>query len=397
MGVDGSVLDFTSEVDTTEEGWSMTKTHFKRLLLWPVIPDFGERMDMDVCGGDAAVIQLHTALCTLHADMRVKEMICDVAEDVLRTKAEGGTGCALVVAFNATCKDVLKIRHKIAADEDGKVRRSALDGKDCKLLNADWLLLEHDELTADPPKWKKEGSKYFASLAANLAKLTGSHELLIKLGKVATCALHYARAMSELRKGPDAIRLSDGGMQGTHDRFELHARTFVMLWIEGGHNLKGYGWHLWTSLITLYRRYGCLESICQTAMEGTIGKLGRIMPRIALHACGRYDADTLAGGPEAIQAELERRRASVPKLEEAIFTELQMEMLYAVFETLHYSQKLKADYAAYYKTFPSRHRGEVDDFQFETEMRARKKDYRDKIVRERQQQALYDAWGDDNE
>jgi hypothetical protein len=310
MGVDGSVLDFTSEVDTTEEGWSMTKTHFKRLLLWPVIPDFGERMDMDVCGGDAAVIQLHTALCTLHADMRVKEMICDVAEDVLRTKAEGGTGCALVVAFNATCKDVLKIRHKIAADEDGKVRRSALDGKDCKLLNADWLLLEHDELTADPPKWKKEGSKYFASLAANLAKLTGSHELLIKLGKVA---------------------------------------TFVMLWIEGGHNLKGYGWHLWTSLITLYRRYGCLESI------------------------------------------------SVPKLEEAIFTELQMEMLYAVFETLHYSQKLKADYAAYYKTFPSRHRGEVDDFQFETEMRARKKDYRDKIVRERQQQALYDAWGDDNE
>lgn len=129
--------------------------------------------------------------------------------------------------------------------------------------------------------------------------MSGSHELLVALGRTAICTRNYAQAMRELRKGPAAIRESEGGMVGTHKRFEAHARTFVLRWIESGETLKGYGWHLWTSLITLFRRYGCLELICQTAMEGTIGKLGRIMPRIALHARGRYNADTLAGGPEA--------------------------------------------------------------------------------------------------
>ena len=46
-------------------------------------------------------------------------------------------------------------------------------------------------------------------------------------------------------------------------------------------------------------------------MEGTIGKLGRIMPTIKLHAAGRYHEDTLAAGPEAQQRELEQRRAGV--------------------------------------------------------------------------------------
>lgn len=67
MGEGGFVLDFQSDVHSTEEGWSTKKSPFKRLLLWPVVPTFGERMDMEVCGGDAAVIQMHTALCTLHA------------------------------------------------------------------------------------------------------------------------------------------------------------------------------------------------------------------------------------------------------------------------------------------------------------------------------------------
>lgn len=95
---------------------------------------------------------MHTALCTLHADMRMKEMLCN-------------TGCECAKAFNRTCKDDLKLRHRIAFDETGKVRNSALDGKDCKLLNEDWLLLEHDDLEAQPPVWNKNGSKYFRSLA----------------------------------------------------------------------------------------------------------------------------------------------------------------------------------------------------------------------------------------
>ena len=455
MGAGGSVLDFQSDVDSTEEGWSTKKQPFKRLLLWPVVPTFGERMDMEVCGGDAAVIQMHTALCTLHADMRMKEMLCNTAERALRTKAEGNAGCASAKAFNRTCKDDLKLRHKIAFDETGKVRDSALDGKDCKLLNEDWLLLEHDDLEAQPPVWNVKGSKYFRSLAEGISKMNGSHELLVALGRTAICTRNYAQAMRELRKGPAAIRESEGGMVGTHKRFEAHARTFVLRWIESGETLKGYGWHLWTSLITLFRRYGCLELICQTAMEGTIGKLGRIMPRIALHARGRYNADTLAGGPEAKQAELERRRTIVMEPEEAIFTELQMEMLFAEYEILPcrkktqgyshtlkelmikvdtaikegrltphkvynakwlkyrgymlvknvmkarvkmrasqrwaaklrrpgrtYTQKLMDEYREYYRVFPPRRRGDVDDLQYNTEMRARKKDYHDKKLRE---------------
>jgi len=108
---------------------------------------------------------MHTALCTLHADMRMKEMLCNTAERALRTKAEGNAGCECAKAFNRTCKDDLKLRHRIAFDETGKVRNSALDGKDCKLLNEDWLLLEHDDLEAQPPVWNKNGSKYFRSLA----------------------------------------------------------------------------------------------------------------------------------------------------------------------------------------------------------------------------------------
>jgi len=455
MGEGGFVLDFKSDVDSTEEGWSTEKSPFKRLLLWPVVPTFGERMDMEVCGGDAAVIQMHTALCTLHADMRMKEMLCNTAERALRSKAEGNAGCECAKAFNRTCKDDLKLRHRIAFDETGKVRDSALDGKDCKLLNEDWLLLEHDDLEAQPPVWNVNGSKYFRSLAEGISKMSGSHELLVALGRTAICTRNYAQAMRELRKGPAAIRESEGGMVGTHKRFEAHARTFVLRWIESGETLKGYGWHLWTSLITLFRRYGCLELICQTAMEGTIGKLGRIMPRIALHARGRYNADTLAGGPEAKQAELERRRTIVMEPEEAIFTELQMEMLFAEYEILPcrkrtqgyshtlkelmikvdtaikegrttphkvynakwlkyrgymlvknvmkarvkmlasqrwaaklrrpgrtYTQKLMDEYREYYRLFPLRRRGDVDDLQYNTEMRARKKDYHDKKLRE---------------
>jgi len=53
---------------------------------------------------------MHTALCTLHADMRMKEMLCNTAERALRTKAEGNAGCECAKAFNRTCKDDLKLR-----------------------------------------------------------------------------------------------------------------------------------------------------------------------------------------------------------------------------------------------------------------------------------------------
>ena len=40
------------------------------------------------------------------------------------------------------------------------------------------------------------------------------------------------------------------------------------------------------------------------------------------------------------------------------------------------------EYREYYKMFPPRRRGDVDDLQYNTEMRARKKDYHDKKLRE---------------
>ena len=77
-----------------------------------------------------------------------------------------------------------------------------------------------------------------------------------------------------------------------------------------------------------------MELIAQTAMEGTVGKLGRIMPRIKLHAAGRYSEDTLAGGEEDRQRELAKRRAGVRSTEQAVYDELCMESWNAEYEFL---------------------------------------------------------------
>ena len=83
------------------------------------------------------------------------------------------------------------------------------------------------------------------------------------------------------------------------------------------------------------RRYGCLEVLSQTAMEGTIGQLGRIMPQVALHARGRYTEDEKAAGHEAMHAALVKRRAGATSQEEAILDELIAEAVYsAEYETL---------------------------------------------------------------
>ena len=47
-----------------------------QLLLWPVLPEFDERIFAGaIVGGDADVVNLYTALCALHAEMCVSEMI----------------------------------------------------------------------------------------------------------------------------------------------------------------------------------------------------------------------------------------------------------------------------------------------------------------------------------
>ena len=178
---------------------------------------------------------------------------------------------------------------------------------------------------------------YFEALRAESAKMpgmnaTGRAELLDELQRLAICAKHYAVAMRELRSGPKAMRAKGPGK--VHDEFEREARTFIIKWVATGRSLKGYGWHMWASLPKLFRQFGCLELFCQTAMEGTIGKLGRIMPHVATHARGKYKKEDEAQGPERVQEVLEQRRAGCVPIEEAVYDELQAEATFAEYEYL---------------------------------------------------------------
>jgi hypothetical protein len=356
MGPNGELLDFRTDLDTSEPGEELRRdVSHKRLILWPVIPDFGERQMDDVCGGDNDIIQLHSALCTLHCDMRMTEMVSDAAEMPMRQHG----GKAHLDRFNQKMKNDVKIRHVIAYDsKNDKFYPVALNGKDSLILREDWLLMEADGVSENE-EWVADkceySSAYFQALAAEFAKMKDSTQLLEALRIVAICALEYARAMRELRRSPAEIRAETAKHLATlpkpttpqqakeqraqastvvHDAFDKHSRAFCIAWVASGRTLKGYGWHMWASMSTLFRRYGCMEILCQTAMEGTIGKLGRIMPHIALHARGNYTTDVKASGPEAKQRVLEQRRADAISPAQAIHDELSMEATFGEYQLL---------------------------------------------------------------
>jgi hypothetical protein len=98
-----------------------------------------------------------------------------------------------------------------------------------------------------------------------------------------------------------------------------------------GWTFKGYGYHLWNNLPTLFRRLGSLEGISQQSVEGTIGKLARLLPHIQTKPCGRYSKE-LEHDREGKLEELMRRRANLKSPAQAIAEEFMMETLETTYE-----------------------------------------------------------------
>ena len=123
------------------------------------------------------------------------------------------------------------------------------------------------------------------------------------------------------------------GPETVHATFERESKLFIATLLQAGRAraFKGYSYHLWTNLAVLFRRYGCLEILNQTAMEAKVGKIARIMPHIALSPGGRYmySLETLRGGDATIKAEYERRVANLASPAQAVTEELLQETLHA--------------------------------------------------------------------
>ena len=77
------------------------------------------------------------------------------------------------------------------------------------------------------------------------------------------------------------------------------------------------------------RKWGSLEGMCQSSVEGTIGKLARILPHLQLKPGGKYSNDIL-NAPNPTEAKLEelmRRRAMLESPAEMIVDEFNLEHL----------------------------------------------------------------------
>jgi hypothetical protein len=309
-----------------------------RLVLMPTIPQFGERT-LESTTVDAEVLNKYLALCVLHAEMRQSELVCEMVEGKLRGLVESrGAGQAWLTHFNTALRD-MKLRHKIALNAEAttsgsssKCYKTALDGGDASTLRDDWILLEHDDLDGDG-RTTKFSSVYFRAVQTALVNCGDDvEEELDRLVERARAVRHYAKAMSLARRTPDAMKLN--GIDATHDAFEKESRLFCVCWIAAGLKFTGYGWHMWTSLPVLFRRWGCLESICQTPVEGMIQKVGRIIGHVSLSPGGNYSQETRQGGPEAIARELERRRAHLKAPAQALGEELAMEFVEGEYQYL---------------------------------------------------------------
>ena len=100
-----------------------------------------------------------------------------------------------------------------------------------------------------------------------------------------------------------------GDNERTYRAFEKHATLFCVKWTILGHRHKGYGFHLWASLKTLFRRYGCMEMINQSVMEGQVGQLKKVLQHCQLNAAGDYEHDVKLMGEAAIEAVRAERQA----------------------------------------------------------------------------------------
>eukprot|EP00966_Prymnesium_polylepis_P332777 7388256-Prymnesium_polylepis.1 len=131
------------------------------------------------------------------------------------------------------------------------------------------------------------------------------------------CARHAGGAQDA--SGP--ARRSGDGVRHLRGAIEL----FTARWVKLGFSLKAYGYHMWANLPVLFRKLGSLEGMCQSVVEGTIGKIARLLPHLQMKAVGRYSKEVEAGGTAAKLAELERRRAIMNSPAQTIMEELMMD------------------------------------------------------------------------
>ena len=157
-------------------------------------------------------------------------------------------------------------------------------------------------------------------------------DFVSKLPALAEACMHYAVAMRCVRMMPEAMRAH--GPEALYGEFESHARLHGAIWLGLGQRFKAYGFHLWSNMPLLFRRWGCLELICQTPVEGMIGKIGRRLPHIQTHVCGRYKEEVKRKGPEARLAVLEARRAGLDSPAKQIYDDLFEETMAAEHEHL---------------------------------------------------------------
>lgn len=326
--------NFKSELDGTAKDIEDMTYDDVKLILWPEIPPCGERTLTDICGGNPDIAKRFMALCALHLEMRVTEFLIEVAEEPLRTGLESNAGLASrVPEFNKVLREELCMRHQITARPPpaSGLYPVACDGKDSRLLRESNAELDEADLKKPAARVTYKGCPFFSKLKELYG---GSPTYLEKLRQVAICARHFSLAMRELRRMPRDMKRQPGGAEGVRAKFEAEARKFCTHWVAMGEQHRSYGFHLWASVADFFQKWGCMELISQCAMEGTIGKLGRIMVHIKLHAAGGYDEDTLASGPEAKRAVLAAKRARVRTYEQAVHDELCMEAQAAEYEIL---------------------------------------------------------------
>ena len=318
----GGIDNFVTDVDTSQPGAYSAKPQpgaARRLVLIPHVPKFGERTLLDICGGDPDVAKFFMLLCTLHLAMRMTELTTDTSEKCLREPMMGGSVSAQLQSaldrFNRAMRDPdqgFVLRHQIQMNTATKSPyASALDGKDTRLLNTDWERLVDADLDARP--LDLSASRYFSALQkAHEDMAMTSEDDIDRLARLATCAREFALAMRALRKSADQMRDEMrfyGDNERTYRAFEKHAVAYCTMWTVMGNRHKGYGFHLWASLPVLFRRYGCMEALNQSVMEGSVGQLKRVLQHVQLNAAGDYSQDAKWKGEEAKRAELAKRQA----------------------------------------------------------------------------------------
>ena len=286
-------------------------------------------------------------LCILHCDMRLCERCSEDIEQPLRDRLKSGASAADLAAiekFNTTMKDTLHLRHNIKKDPEGtKIYPASLDGRDAARLRADWERLGR-VVNADGcgsnagagrlEHYSRDGkypSTYFRALHEAMKACGGMEAAIEALPARAEAICDYARAMRLARMAPEAMREHPGGPQAAHDEFEVLSRRFSAAWRHEGFQFKAYGYHLWTNMPHLFRRWGCLELASQQGMEGVVGKLSTLLPRIAWHARGRFK-DGMS--PEEEEEELQKRRAELAPPAQKVIQEFRMEAMASTTEHL---------------------------------------------------------------